>query len=467
MPSSAKTVPANRRSSKSSPERTSPIPAGSNSPAKLSPASIRRGQEAGDRRHLPTARPLSRPRWQKISPWESRLRGFWRRIAWRDRRRRAERILARVGANIDPDALVRTFPCRSSNSLRSPARSAANARVLILDEPTASLSDREVDHLLDVLRELKKQGVGIIYISHRLEELRRIADRVSVLRDGRSVGTRRNVPSRPGQLIRLMVGRDVTAILSQAAVPIGNVILSIRKLACRAGGNHDINLDVRAGEIVGLAGLVGAGRTELARVLFGLTPADRGEILWRGRPTKITSPARAVDLGIAYIPEDRRRHGVILEMPVATNTSLARPQKMSAAGLFDFTRERKLAGDFVNRLGVKTASLDTPVGNLSGGNQQKVAMARWLATKPILLILDEPDAGNRRRSQSRNPSSDERPRGPRESAILMISSELPEILGMSDRIAVMHAGRIVGEFDRAAATQERILELAVGHGDGN
>ena len=260
-----------------------------------------------------------------------------------------------------------------------PARSGANARVLILDEPTASLSDREVDRLLDVLRDLKQQGVGIIYISHRLEELPRIADRVTVLRDGSSIGTREMSQVDRAELIRLMVGREVTAIFPKQTVPIGDVILSLRNLACRAAGIHDINFDVRAGEIVGLAGLVGAGRTELARVLFGLTPADRGEILWHGRPTKITSPGRAVDLGIAYVPEDRRRHGVILEMPVATNATLAVLKQISTAGLLNFRREKSLAADYVKRLAVKTASLDNAGRRLcpAATNKKSPSRAGW------------------------------------------------------------------------------------------
>ncbi len=209
-----------------------------------------------------------------------------------------------------------------------------------------------------------------------------------------------------------------------------------------------------------------AGRTELARVLFGLTPADRGDIFICGKRVAVDSPARAAALGIAYVPEDRRRHGVILDLSVAANTSLARLSKMSRRGFFDFTSERQLAGDFVNRLGIKTPSVDDPVGNLSGGNQQKVALARWLATNPALLILDEPtqgiDVGSK--AEIHRLMGDLAAKG---LGVLMISSDLPEILGMSDRIAVMHAGRIVGELDRADATQERILELALGHADAN
>jgi rhamnose transport system ATP-binding protein len=225
---------------------------------------------------------------------------------------------------------------------------------------------------------------------------------------------------------------------------------------------RDVSLSVRAGEIVGLAGLVGAGRTELARILFGLTPADTGEIRLRGKPVVIDSPARAVELGLAYVPEDRRRHGVICELPVAANATLAVLRKVSSLGWLDFGRERRLAQSFVERLAIKTPSVESPVANLSGGNQQKVAVARWLAAEPAVLILDEPTQGVDvgAKAEIHRLMSELAARG---LAILMISSELPEILGMSDRIAVVRGGCLAGVLDRAAATQEAVLALALGH----
>jgi rhamnose transport system ATP-binding protein len=304
--------------------------------------------------------------------------------------------------------------------------------------------------------------VGIIYISHRLEELPEIADRVTALRDGTYVATRRMDEVTRADLIRLMVGRELSAVFPKTAVPIGDVVLDVRGLECRASGVHGVALSVRAGEILGLAGLVGAGRTELARVLFGLTPADAGEIRLRGNPVTIGTPGRAVELGIAYVPEDRRRHGVILEMSVATNTTLAVLRAVSSFGLIDFGRERALAADYVGRLGIKTASIENPVGNLSGGNQQKVALARWLAANPAVLILDEPTQGVDvgAKAEIHRLMVELAGRG---LAIVMISSELPEVLGMSDRIAVMHGGTVVGTLDREAASQESIMELALGH----
>jgi rhamnose transport system ATP-binding protein len=339
----------------------------------------------------------------------------------------------------------------------------AEARILILDEPTASLSDKEVDNLFRVIRELKAHGVGMIYISHRLEELPQIADRVTALRDGVLVGTRNLSDVTRGDLIRLMVGRELSAVFPKTTVAVGDVVLEARGLSCRASGVQCVSLEVRAGEILGIAGLVGAGRTELARVLFGLTPADEGVILLKGKTVTIATPGRAVALGIAYVPEDRRRHGVILEMSVATNASLATLRAISHYGLLDFKRERDRAAEFVQRLGIKTASIETPVANLSGGNQQKVALARWLAAEPTVLILDEPTQGVDVGAKAEIHRLMVALAG-RGLAIIMISSELPEILGMSDRIAVMHAGTVAGTLDRAGATQEAVMELALGQG---
>jgi rhamnose transport system ATP-binding protein len=392
-------------------------------------------------------------------------RGGWRLIRWGRRRRQARELLDRIGAAIDPDALVSSLTMPEQQLVEIARALGADARVLIMDEPTASLSEREVERLFRVIRDLRGRGAGIIYISHRLDELFQVADRVTVLRDGRTVATRPMAEVDQAGLIRLMVGREITAVFPKQEVPLGDVVMELRGVGCRASGVGGVSLTVRAGEIVGLAGLVGAGRTELARVLFGLTPADEGEIRLRGRPVVIDSPARAVALGIAYIPEDRRRHGVILEMPVAPNTSLAILKRISGFGWLDFKGERELARSFVGRLGIKVASLDAPVGDLSGGNQQKVAVARWLATDPAVLILDEPTQGIDvgAKAEIHRLMVELAGRG---LAILMISSELPEVLGMSDRVAVMHAGKLAGILDRTGATQEKVLALALGHSIG-
>lgn len=414
------------------------------------------------------------------------LTRFWRRVRWQARRERAAQVLDEVGAHIDPDVEAGRLTMPQQQLVEIAKAVSVEARVLILDEPTSSLSDSETEHLFSVIRRLKTSGVGMIYISHRLDELPQIADRVTAFRDGRLVGTVRVADTNRGELIRMMVGRELSTVYPKTSVPVAELaraqteddklnsgeirdhkgssppLLELRGLSCRDEGVDEINLTVHAGEIVGLAGLVGAGRTELARVLFGLSPADEGEIHFRGQRVAIDSPQAATELGIAYVPEDRRRHGVILDLSVVANASLARLPTLSRWGLMDFDAERRLARDYVDRLGVKTPSIDALAGQLSGGNQQKVALARWLATNPSLLILDEPtqgiDVGSK--VEIHWLMCDLAARG---LGILMISSDLPEILGMSDRIAVMHAGTIVDELTRADATQERVLELALGH----
>ncbi len=334
----------------------------------------------------------------------------------------------------------------------------AEAKILIMDEPTASLSEDDTQHLFRVIRQLRAQGIGIIYISHRLEELPLIADRVTVLRDGCTIDTRLMTEVDRQQLIQLMVGRELSAIFPKKKVEMGDVVLELRHL-----GLNDVNLSVRAGEIVGLAGLVGAGRTELAQTIFGLTPAANGEILLRGEPCKIKSPADAIAHGIAYVPEDRLRHGVVSELAVSANITLASLDRFSGPfDAMDFRREKEIAADYTRRLSIKTPAIFTPVSKLSGGNQQKVGLSRWLVTKPSVLILDEPTQGIdvAAKSEIHALMSDLAAQGV---AILMISSDLPEILGMSDRIAVMHGGTIVGVLDWAEATQQKILALALGH----
>jgi len=388
--------------------------------------------------------------------------GLWRRVRWSQRRARAKSLLERIGARIDPQTEVRRLSMPEQQLVEIARAIGANARILIMDEPTASLSDQEVERLFRVIGDLKGQGKGIIYVSHRLEELPQIADRVTALRDGVLIGTRNMAEVSRADLIRMMVGRELSAVFPKAVARLGEIVLETRGLSCPASGVRDINLSVRAGEIVGLAGLVGAGRTELAETLFGLTPAASGEIRLRGKAVAIDRPSRAVDLGIAYVPEDRRRHGVILEMSTAANTTLATLGAITRMGLIDSGRERATAIRFVRQLGIKTISVDAPVANLSGGNQQKVALARWLAANPVLLILDEPTQGVDvgAKAEIHRVMSELAGRG---LAILMISSELPEILAMSDRIAVMHGGAIVGVFDRETATQEAIMERALGH----
>jgi rhamnose transport system ATP-binding protein len=362
-------------------------------------------------------------------------------VRWRERHARAAELLKRVGAEIDPEAEVRDLSMPEQQLVEIARALGTGARILILDEPTSSLTKKEVELLYAVLRDLRSRGVGAIYISHRLEEIFSLADRVTVLRDGQSVGTNAVDDVNETQLIRMMVGREVSTIYPPGEGGPGKAVLEVKKLGCAASGVRDVSFELRAGEVLGLAGLVGAGRTELARVLFGITPADSGQIILDGKPLTIESPRDAVANGIAYVPEDRRKHGVILEMPVAANMTMSIHRELFPGGWLRFNREREVAKKYVDDLAVKTSGVEAPAATLSGGNQQKVALARWLAAKPRLLILDEPtqgvDVGAKaeihkliRRLTSQG------------MAVLMISSDLPEILGMSDRIAVMRGGTI-------------------------
>jgi len=388
--------------------------------------------------------------------------GAWRRIDWPARRARARELLSRVGAAIDIDAPASSLRMAEQQLVEIARAMGAKARVLLMDEPTAALSDREALRLFELVDDLRVGGVAILYISHRLEELHRVADRVTVLRDGKVVATRPMAGTDRAELIRLMVGREVSAIFPKRPVPIGGVALSARGLGNRATGVRDVTFELRTGEILGVAGLVGSGRTELCRVLFGLDPADAGEMTLAGRAMRIASPAKAVSAGLAYVPEDRRRHGVVPEMTVTANTTLAVLRDVAAHGFLNFRREREIAAGFVERFAIKAASLDALVATLSGGNQQKVALARWLAARPSVLILDEPtqgvDVGAKAEIHRLMVELAEEGL-----AILMVSSELPEVLGMSDRVLVMRQGAPAGILDRAEATPEAIMTLALGH----
>lgn len=392
-------------------------------------------------------------------------RGLWRRIDWRGRAERARELLAQLGAGIDPKRLAGSLSMPEQQMVEIAKSLGASARVFILDEPTACLSGREVDALFDVLRGLRERGAGIVYVSHRLEELPRVAQRVTVLRDGTSMAAREMSGVDRAELIHLMVGRDLPSVFPKRPVPIGDPVLEIQGLTRAAAGLRDVSLNVRAGEIAGLAGLVGAGRTELAETLFGLHPMDSGSIVLNGRKVRIGSPEHAVRQGIAYVPEDRRRHGLVMELSVAANATLAALSNLASLSPLNAAWERAVAADCVERLAVKTASIFTPVRTLSGGNQQKVCLGRWLQTKPSVLILDEPTQGVDvgAKAEIHRLMCDLAEQG---LAILMISSDLPEILGMSDRIVVMRAGRVAGVLDRAEASQQALLSLALGSGGG-
>jgi rhamnose transport system ATP-binding protein len=367
--------------------------------------------------------------------------GALRRVGWRERERRAAELLARVGAEIPPSAEARSLSMPEQQLVEIACALGAGARILVMDEPTASLTRTEQERLFAVVRELRAAGTGVVYISHRLEEIFALADRVTVLRDGASVGTRAVGEIDEAALIRMMVGREVNQLYPPSESEAGEVVLSLEGVGCAASGVRGVSFDVRAGEVFGLAGLVGAGRTELARILFGVSPADTGTIRMRGEVATIRSPADAIALGIAYVPEDRLRHGVILEMPVEQNATMAVHRTFFQGGWLRPRRERSLADGFIKDLSIRTSGPAAPVRSLSGGNQQKVSVARWLATKPRLMILDEPTQGVDVGAKSEIHRI-VRQMAREGMAVIMISSDLPEILGMSDRIGVMRGGQL-------------------------
>jgi rhamnose transport system ATP-binding protein len=367
--------------------------------------------------------------------------------------------LEQLGANIHTDATAASLSMPRQQLVEIAKALGANARVLIMDEPTASLGERDAGNLFRIIGALRAQGVAILYISHRLEEIFRVADRITVLRDGESVATRAVSEWNPAELVRVMVGRELETVFPKHNAIAGRAVLKLHGVGCTSRGVRDVNLTLNSGEILGLAGLVGSGRTELAETLFGLSPADSGAVSLDGRAVRIESPSEAVAHGIAYVPEDRRRHGVIMDMPIASNTTLASLREVSRFGWLRFRAEERKGEEYMRRLGMKAPSARTLLRNLSGGNQQKVALARWLTTNPKVLILDEPTQGIDVGAKSEiYRLMGELARGGM--AILMISSELPEILGMSDRIAVMRRGTIAGVLDRTEATPHSVMELA-------
>lgn len=384
---------------------------------------------------------------------------LFRLVRWGERRRRARQLLERIGARIHPDTEAQHLSMPEQQLVEIAKAIGTEARVVIMDEPTASLSNREVDNLFRIIAEIKSKGVGIIYVSHRLEELPRIADRVTALRDGVRIATRSMSEVNRTGLIQMMVGRELAEVFPKVPVTPGETVFEAENVSCE--GSPPVSLQVRAGEILGLAGLVGAGRTELARILFGLTPADSGRIRLHGQEIQVHSPSDAVRHGIAYVPEDRRRHGIVAGFPVAWNTTLALLPRLGTAGFLHLAQERLLAQSLVEDLGIKTPSIDTEVGDLSGGNQQKVSLARWLVTHPRVMILDEPTQGVdvAAKAEIHKLMGTMVERG---IAIILISSEMPEILGLCDRIAVFHDRRIVATLERHQATPEKLLELALG-----
>lgn len=380
------------------------------------------------------------------------------RVDWRKLYAEAGKLLESLGVKLDLKEKARTLSIAQQQMVEIARAFSINAQILIMDEPTSSLTLHEVDDLFRLVRRLRAEGTAIIFISHRLEELFTLADRVTVLRDGSYVDTRSMKDVTRDDLIRMMVGRTITNLFPKQDVPAGDVVLKVENLA-RSGSFYDVSFELRRGEILGLAGLVGAGRTNVARAIFGVQPAIGGRIQIEGREVAITSPQQAIRLGLAYVPEDRQLHGLIPAMPLTPNISLPMLHHYAQSGWLRDKLERKSAYDAALQMEVRANNIWQLARELSGGNQQKVVLAKWLSTNPRILILDEPtrgiDVGTK--AAVHGLMSKLASEG---MAILMISSELPEILGMSDRVIVMREGYVTGHFTRAEATQENIISAA-------
>jgi len=398
---------------------------------------------------------------------EPRLRGLSGWLGFVDRPRmaaEAARVLERIRARIPPETKVRDLSVAQQQMVEIAKAIAVQAKILIMDEPTAALGERETEVLFETVRGLKAQGIAIIFITHRLEEMFRIADRVVVLRDGQRVGELPIAEATPDRVVQMMVGRSLQEIFRKESVTIGEPVLEVRGLS-RRGAVEDVSFTLRRGEILGFAGLVGAGRTETARLLFGADSRDRGEILLEGRPLSVASPVEAVKAGLGLVPEDRGLQGLVLKLPVQENIVLATLPRHSAGGWMSRPAVARTAQDFVERLSIRTPHLRQKAMLLSGGNQQKVVLAKWLASQPKVLILDEPtrgiDVGAKAEVHALMSGLARSGIG-----IIMISSELPEIMAMSDRIVVMHEGRVAAILSRSEATPELVMAYASGQQRG-
>ena len=384
--------------------------------------------------------------------------------------RKAERAgalehLQHLGVPINPRALISDLSVAKQQLVEIAKALSFHSDILIMDEPTAALPEEEVHRLFTLIRSLKEQGLAIIFVSHRLEEVMEIADRVVVLRDGQLVGDVPIDEVTVQEIIHMMVGRTITDFYVKDQIAPGEVVLEVRGLS-RAGVLSDINFKIRAGEIVGLGGLIGAGRTETARAIFGVDHIDGGQVFVDGKPVRITSARSAIQHGIGYVPEDRKEQGLILIMAVRENISLAKLPDMTDWGWIKRGQVNHLAVSMVDQLQIRTPSLSQPVMYLSGGNQQKVVVSKWLALNPRVLILDEPTRGVDvgAKAEIHNLINQLAKEG---IAVLLISSELPELLGMSDRVLVMCRGQIAGELQRDDFSQEAVIALASGTGQAD
>jgi rhamnose transport system ATP-binding protein len=376
-------------------------------------------------------------------------------LDWPAMRRRARELLDSLDSHdLDVDVKVGSLSVANRQRVEIAKALSQNAKLLIMDEPTAALADADVHRLMTVVRRLRDRGVGIVYVSHKLPEIFALADRVTVLRDGALIGTRPLAEVTEATLVAMMVGREIDHLFPKPEPVIGDAVLKVTGLSF-GDRVRDASFELRRGEILGLAGLVGSGRTELALTIFGITPATAGTIELDGRPVSITSPRQAKRLGIAYVPEDRGLQGLVRPMTIAQNVSMAALRRIARGIFLDFRAETAQGAASIRQLGVRARGPAQVVAQLSGGNQQKVVLGKWLETAPRILIMDEPTRGIDVGAKAEIHALMGRLAG-EGLAILMISSELPEVLGMSDRVLVMHSGRLVATIDRADATPETV-----------
>ncbi len=398
---------------------------------------------------------------------EPKQQGLGRFFGFVDRRRmerEAQEHLARVGARVSATTLICNLSVAEQQMVEVAKALAVDARIIIMDEPTSALGEDEVETLFGIIESLKEQGIAIVFITHRLEEILRIADRVVILRDGKRVGSLPISEATADQIIQMMVGRELLVdMFHKEAAEIGAPLLEVRGLSAR-GEVKNVSFTLHAGEILGFAGLVGAGRTETARLIFGADRKDAGEILIEGKPVRIDAPVDAVEAGLALVPEDRGQQGLVLMLPVQENIVLPTLDEHARAGWVNRRSLQATAQEYVDKLAIRTPHLQQKAMYLSGGNQQKVVLAKWLASNPKVLIMDEPtrgiDVGAKAEVHALMNQLAKDGIG-----IIMISSELPEILGMSDRILVMSEGQVAAILDRDEATQERIMAYASGESE--
>ena len=382
-------------------------------------------------------------------------------VRWGKMYKEAEAILAKLDVRLDARMPARSLTLAAQQAVEIAKAISLDARVLIMDEPTSSLSAHEVNQLFRLIRSLRNQGVAILFIGHRLEEVLEIADRVTVLRDGKRISSTPRSEVTSEQVIRDMVGRQVEEFFAKSTAQRGELLMSVRNLG-RGNAFSGISFDVHRGEVLGFAGLIGARRTDVGLALFGVEPADTGEIILDGKSQQIRSPEQALQLGIAYVTEDRRNLGLIMPMTIVANISLPTLRRfLSRLGLIRREKENAIAEEYRQKLDIRAPSVKVEIEKLSGGNQQKVVLSKWLSANPRLLILDEPTRGIdvRTKAEVHHMINDLAAQG---LGIILISSDLPEVLAMSDRILVMREGKQMGLFERAEATQETIMSAAMG-----